>query len=390
MHISDGQLRAYLDRQIDSRTSARVQSHLQGCPCCQSRLQTLAARSARLSSRLASLDPRPGEIPLSVHLGRARLQEQIQNKENETMINKIFSRRYRPAWTALAFVLILTVALAFPPVRTLASSFLGLFRVEQFAIVEVDPAQVEQLGSSTSLEELFAESVQTTIEGEPLIVGNAQQASDAAGFPVRLPTNIEDVPTLEVSPSGQVRIVVDLPRVRAILEEIGRSDIELPDDLDGAEVTVDIPHQVVATYGECVIDIEQAREQAYDPDDLAMTIPSCTTFVQMPSPTVTAPDGLDMNHLGEAFFQLLGMSEEDATRMSENIDWATTLVVPLPMYQTRYSEVPVDGATGTLIVDAWEDAPHQYLLMWVKEGIVYALSGPGNGATGVNIAESIE
>ena len=60
------------------------------------------------------------------------------------MFKKYFTRRYQPAWVAFCLVLILAVAFVFPPVRTMASSFLGLFRVQRIAVVEFNPASARR------------------------------------------------------------------------------------------------------------------------------------------------------------------------------------------------------------------------------------------------------
>jgi hypothetical protein len=43
-----------------------------------------------------------------------------------------------------------------------------------------------------------------------------------------------------------------------------------------------------------------------------------------------------------------------------------------------------------LIEQNMNDHPRQYMLMWVKDGIIYALTGPGSGRTGLRIAESLQ
>jgi hypothetical protein len=177
---------------------------------------------------------------------------------------------------------------------------------------------------------------------------------------------------------------------QAVLEQIGRTDIQVPAGVDGATVTVDVPEIVAATYGDCEMNAAKARDAGFDPDDPASFPVTCTTFFQLTSPTITAPPGLDIQKIGEAYLQLLGMSREQAEQYSQNINWATTLVIPLPSAGVSYQEIPVDGVTGTLILQDEEGSRQAYLLIWVKDGILYALGGPGSGATAVSIAESIK
>jgi len=85
----------------------------------------------------------------------------------------------------------------------------------------------------------------------------------------------------------------------------------------------------------------------------------------------------------------MGMTEEEAAQFSQNVDWTTTLVIPIPRYATTYREMPVDGVTGTLIVEDLENNDSQYLLIWVKDGILYSLTGPGDGSSAVRIADTL-
>jgi hypothetical protein len=170
------------------------------------------------------------------------------------------------------------------------------------------------------------------------------------------------------------------------LAELAQQDIELPDELDGATVTMELPTMVGATYGDCEVE----REAGEDPDSPSRRARNCTTLVQMASPEISAPPGLDVAGLGQSFLQLLGMSPEEAAQFSQTVDWTTTLVIPIPRYGTTYEEVKVDGVTGTLI---WEGMPGEssnYVLIWVRDGLVYALSGRGPRSAALSIANSLK
>jgi hypothetical protein len=308
------------------------------------------------------------------------------------MLSKLFARLSRPAWAAAAVVALLAIALAFPSVRAAANSFLGLFRVQQFSIVQVDPGNLpDQLGSSTQFEAIMSQDVQFDKQGEVQQVASAQEASDLAGFAVRLPADISGEQKLAVQPGGGISMKVNLQHVRALLDEIGRSDIQLPAALDGATVSVDVPKGVVAMYGSCQFDAEAARQTGQDPDNPQEFLGrNCTTLVQLPSPSVEAPPGLDMNKIGEAYLQVMGLSPEEAAHFAQNVDWTSTFVIPIPRYGTTYREVQVDGVTATLIERRQEGHPRQYMLMWVKDGMVYALTGPGQVDNALTIANSLQ
>ncbi len=308
------------------------------------------------------------------------------------MFNRLFNRRTRSAWAIVAVLALLSVAMTFPSVRTAANSFLGLFRIQKVTVVQVNPGNLpEQLGSSSQLEALFSKNVKIDEGGSPQPVADAAEASAKAGFTVRLPEGSQSQPALKVQPAGKVTFNIDLNQVQAVLHEIGRDDITLPKALDGAAVTVDIPAGVIARYGDCKYDPQAMRQFGESPDNQrAPRLPDCTSFMQMPSPTISAPPGLDVAQVGEAFLQVMGMSQDEAARFAANVDWTTTLVVPIPRYGITNQDVPVDGVTGTLLLQKRTEGPTYYMLMWVNDGILYAITGQGSQQAALDMAGSLK
>jgi hypothetical protein len=283
------------------------------------------------------------------------------------------------------------VGMLFPQVRAIGSSFLGLFRVERFTIIQVDPDQIEsQLGSSSNFEYLLAEDVVVEEYGEAMDAADAAEASSLAGFPVRLPAAAPGSTELKVQPGAKVSMLVDLPKVQAILNEISDTDLQLPEVLDGAEVAFELPVAVGAVIGDCEISDEMIREARVDPDGPLPNLSECITLTQFPSPEISAPPGLDLASIGEIFLQLLGMTPEEAAQFSQNVDWTTTLVIPIPRYGTEYQEVFVDGVEGTLIMQSERSEFPHYLLVWIKDEVVYGLTGPGTAESALEIANSLE
>lgn len=395
MHPGEGEIRAYHDHELSAGRRSQVESHLAACPECQERAAALLARAQRIHSRLAALDAGQPQ-PRPVSAARARLAARLahnQQKEINPMWKKLPSRLSRPTWVGLAIIALLAFSLAFAPVRAIANSFLGLFRVQQIQVVQINPGNLpNQLNDSTEFQAMFNDSVQFQANGEAQEVASREEAAALAGIPVRLPAEINRPQTrMGVQPGGQASVQIDLPRVRLLLQEIGRGDIELPDELDGATISVDVPAGVVTQYGDCEFDPETARGMGYDPDDPNVNgLPFCTTLMQVASPTIEAPEGLNVTQLGEAYLQLMGMSREEAIRFAQNVDWTSTFVIPIPRDGTQYTEVMVDGANATLIETKQRGRYSQYLLIWVKDGVVYALAGPGNARAAVNIANSLK
>jgi hypothetical protein len=100
-------------------------------------------------------------------------------------------------------------------------------------------------------------------------------------------------------------------------------------------------------------------------------------MAQIPSPTVNTPPDIDVEQLAEIGLQFTGMTAEQAHAFSQNVDWTSSLVIPIPKNAATYQQVSVDGVTGTLIQRPADDAP-EYALVWVKNGVIYAISGLGS------------
>ncbi|MBN1877405.1 MAG: zf-HC2 domain-containing protein [Anaerolineae bacterium] len=378
-HISEGQLRAFYDDALAPVEREQVQAHLATCSQCVQLATTVEQRAMSVNSALSALSPHIERAPLTSRVARQHFNTYLEKSEG-TMFKNLFSRRYRPMWGAITMVLLLTLSLTFAPVRTLASNFLALFRVQKIQFVEFNPLNLpddETLESAAmEIDRLINEEAIVEQSGETQTVDEAT-ARTMAAFPVRFPNALTEVHQIDVQPATHIEMQVDLPRIQALFDAMGYDEIDLPESLDGAVVGVDIDTSITASYGAC---------SSQDKDD-------CTLFIQMLSPNVSAPPELDVEQLGQLYLQMLGMSASEAKRFSQNIDWTTTLVVPIPSDQVKYEDVSVDGVKGSFAQtrrSGGEEKPLEYALMWVKDDIVYALIGSGDKASALEIARSLE
>ena len=165
--------------------------------------------------------------------------------------------------------------------------------------------------------------------------------------------------------------------------------MKLPASIDGAVIKVSIPSGVVAGYGDCPnLTEEDAANSKGSP---GRTMINCIVLTQIPSPSVDAPPDLDIQQLAELGLQFAGMTKDQAHAYASSVEWTTTLVVPIPRNAAQYKAIVVDGGTsGYLIQRPLDDAP-QYAIIWVKNGIIYAVSGIGGDTTNaLNLANSLK
>jgi Na+/H+ antiporter NhaB len=99
---------------------------------------------------------------------------------------------------------------------------------------------------------------------------------------------------------------------------------------------------------------------------------------------------LNIAQLAQIGLEFTGMTSEQAAAFTQTVDWTSTLVIPLPKNAATYQQVTVDGVTGTLIQRTPAAEEPQYALLWVKNGIIYAISSLGsNSQQAVQIANSL-
>ena len=113
--------------------------------------------------------------------------------------------------------------------------------------------------------------------------------------------------------------------------------------------------------------------------------------IQAESPDVSFPAGLDLSKLAYAGLRVLGMSRDEAYRMSVTIDWRSTLVVPVPSKAAAYRPINVAGNEGLLIEGlAGRETRGGGVLMWSAGGETFAVTGQINGIELLEIAQTLQ
>ena len=396
MHLTDSSLRAYLDQQLPDLERSRIESHLQDCPDCRDRLAEMTSLASQVKLHLAPLNPTPAEAPRPASLAL----NQFNHKETRPMF-KIFSKRnLRPLWVTIVVIAVLAVSLTFQPVQALAASFLGLFRVQQVIILPINSNTIQNLQNnqdiSKAVSQLFSDSVNVTRPATPpQQVADAATASKLAGFEVRQWKDSTLPEVITVSSGQAFTFTVNRDRAQQILTALGNNTLQLPKTIDGAKISVDIPSGVSIAYGDCPARRNKQSADAAAPTDQPTPTPStdCMVLLQIPSPTINAPSTIDPAQLAAIGLQALGMSADQAKSFSQKVDWSTTLVIPIPTGEVTYQDVPIDGASGYVLapVSGSNSANARYSVVWVnKNGVIYSVSGTGDPAQGLAVANDLQ
>ena len=390
-HLNEGQLRAALDSEL----SANELEHLANCTICQSKQKEIESQIHLAADKLSFLTSATKNSRLSSTQAWSRFNQQTLTQKETPIMKKLFAMpliRY-----GIPAILALTLIFAFPSARAFAGELLNLFRVQHVTVVPIDFTGMEQLNGAVgnNISQLISESITMKKKpGDPISVATAAEASQLAGFNVRAPQG-QTPSRISVMSGASFTITIDRAKAQALLDEAGRSDLVLPEEVDGADVSVNIPSSVSIAFGTCPepsSESETAREMKRETETSGSpgrVYKDCIIFAQIPSPEVSAPASLDIAKLAQLGLEFTGMTADEAAQFTNTVDWTSTLIVPIPKNAASYQQVSVDGVTGTLIERPSDDAP-QFALLWVKDGIIYTIGGLGNNAQkALEIANSL-
>lgn len=315
---------------------------------------------------LELLTPTGVDAPRPARQALARFQQQLQAKKPAQPWYWRFTTMFQPRKYsfAAAMVMFLVILFAFPGVRAAASDFLGLFRVQKFAPISVSPQQIAMLQQIADQGLVPGQLEMLSEPAEPQKVESVAAAAAVAGFTPRTLSSLGQPNEIYVMDGGSGQLTINLANARSILEAAGIDPLLLPDSLDGQPVQATL-----------YASIDQSWADG-------------TVLLQSPSPEIDYPPDVNPAVLGEALLQLMGLTPNEARRMAQNIDWTSTLIVPVPETAFSFAEIRVDGTSGISLTSLRGN--DRSGLVWQKNGLVYFLSAPGSVDDLIKLAESLQ
>ena len=258
--------------------------------------------------------------------------------------------------TGLAAVALTLSLLAFPPVRAAASRVLDVFRVQRVIMMPISPERVDQL-ENLNFEgiTLFQDEPKLVNQpAEPRTVASTAEATQAVGFPVQeltaFPNDLIDSET-QVIDHTVLQFQVNVEGARQLLSLLNINDVTLPDSLGSEPIVADVAPWTRTDY----------NGNGYD-----------LTLYQGHSPTMTLPEGTNLQQMGRALLRLLGMTPARADELSRQIDWSSTFVLPIPPDVSELRQVNV-GSAQAMLVGSGDD----WMLYWQSGARFYVLEGHG-------------
>ena len=312
---------------------------------------------------------------------------QVRERLDQQDLEMAVIHQPRPALRAAGYaaaVLLAVGAFAFPSVRAGAAAFLDLFRVVNFAPVAIQPERIKELMSHNELDlpHLLGDQAQVLKDsGPPQEVASVEAAGTAAGVHVRMPAWLPAGMAPErfhVMGEHAFRVTLNAEKLNSILDAIGIDDLRVPPEADGQAVTMNVPPVVSVTFSD-----PQSRK---------------VLLLQARQPAASFPAGADLTTFAEIGLRVLGLERGEAHRFAQNVDWRTTLLVPVPLNVARFKQVDVQGNPGLLIEtkpaegdkSGRRDGPPPAQLMWSSGGSVFVLVGNVGSAQLYTMAQSVQ
>lgn len=356
-----GLLKAYADEELPAAQHQVMSQHLADCPGCQLALESLRQDADLVRNLLDEALITDSGPNLDPYWALARCQNRLLTKP--TIWNRItqggrrmFSFQHtagRLAMAAVAFVLCLTVLLAFEPVRLAAEDLLGVFRVERFTAVTVDPDSLTDVPNPSDLGTFTRSNDPKTQQV------SREEAQSMVGFTIAdLPESLglaANTP-YAVTEGFEVSYTFDGEQVKAYLAARGISPSLVPANIDGATIRVSVAPFVT--------------RQGHFPDGAARGNQRYISLSQTTSPTLEVPPDLDVEMIRSQLLSSGLLPNDLAGQLAAINDWQNTAIIPVPENATRV-DVDVAGAPGLLI-----SVPDQATIVcWQRNGVVYALGG---------------
>jgi len=372
MCYSEGTLQAFLDGEMDRSQRREVEEHLKSCPECAELLERLRA-AERFSGRVLGtyLEDSRQDAQES---GEAwdRLQARLRPFRREAWFK--VALRYRAVTVGVAAVLVLAIGLSFGPVRAAAGRFLSIFRVTRFETIAVTPDLIARV------QEVIRQGFGLVRIGElgevefgtsgPRGLVSRDQAKQALGFPIRLPTHLPagmELQGLKASPNATLSVTLDVEKANQLLRSLG-GETMLPQELDGETFVLRVPASVEAQFG--------GQGTLY--------------VVQAKSPELDIPGNASPAAVRDAVLGLPFIPDSVKRQIRSVDDWQHTFLVPDVEGSTQ--EITVDGVAGVYVT-----VPEEYreeglvnIMIWEKHGVVYAVTGQFSLDEALLIGNSME
>jgi len=350
---------------------AEDRRHFETCEACRMRSAAMAADSQAITRMLSApappVDPDAGLRVLEQHGTdrRAPLPPIVRTLAARVQINRA------PAIRTLAAAAIAAALVVGMVATGAAANLLTIFEPKQVTAVPVTVGELQGLQGLPDLSDYGT----MQIASHPLLQSVADARAAAAQTrlqvlqPTSLPATITGPAAFAVISQGTGSFTFSAAKARAAAQREGKALPAMPANIDGSTLYVTIGPAIIVSYGAGV----QGRQ-----------IPSLL-IAEGRVPTVQS-SGVSVRELETYLLAQPGISPTLAAQIRAIGDPSQTLPIPIPANTATSHPVNVQGVHGVTIGDS---SGLGSAVIWVKDGIVYAVGGTLTEAEVLQVANSL-
>jgi hypothetical protein len=336
--------------------SAADRQHLETCAVCQATVAAMTADSQAvaglLSGPVPAVDPAAAAAAMGVRAaGRPTpLPPIVRSVAARVEINPA------PAVRTLAAVAIATVLVVGMVVSGAAANLLTIFEPKQVTAVPVTSTDLQSLQGLPDLSEYGTIRVTT----EPVLqsVTDAQAAATASRLqvlqPNYLPASVNGPGAFAIVSQGSGSFTFSAAKAQAAAQRQGKALPAMPANIDGSTLYLTVGPAVVETFG----------------FGGGQQLPSLV-IAQARVPRVQST-GVSVRQLEDYLLSQPGISPGLAAQIRAIGDPSQTLPIPIPANLATSHPVTVQGVHGVAVGDS---SGLGSAVIWVKDGVVYAVGG---------------
>jgi hypothetical protein len=255
---------------------------------------------------------------------------------------------------------------------------LSVFQPTQVRAISVTPADAHALQALPPLEAFG--TVRGTRSPGLDEVGSAGEASQSAGFELRLPGNVpaalaHDV-HYQVTQRAKTSFTFDQTKAAAWARQHKVALTPVPAGLNGATYTATLEPVAIVTYG-----TPPARKREH-----GVRRGTFLAVMQAPVPTVTT-SGASLRTLADWFSAQPGIPRSLVAQIKAIGDPTQTLPIPIRFDKQTATKVTVDGVQGLAIGD---ETGIGSTIVWTKGGKLYAVGGTFAQSKVLGLAENLK
>lgn len=361
-HLTEGTLRRMVD-DPGSRGGADAH-HLESCAECKGRYKAVADDARSIATMLTA-----PELKVDTAAAFKRVMSAPAGRPRFGFRLPVMRPSSRPMMLAFAAAAVLVAVFA-----TAIAQDKNVFAPSTVTAVPVTVADLQSLSQLQNYG-AFAWTTQPHLQ----IVTSAADAASATGLKVptvaKLPAGVSSTVTYGAMSKAVAVFTFSASKAQAAASKTGKPLPKLPAGADGAQLTVSVGPAVAEIFGNLKSTGASASQA-----DLPQLI-----VAESSAPVATSTQ-VTVKQMEAFLLAQPGISPELAAAIKGIGDPSTTLAIPIPIQYATSTNVTVQGVKGIALGDNTGVGSG---VIWVKNGVVYAVAGTIKQSDAIDIANHL-